>query len=1193
MNSLLKTLLRKQLVLLFLLITSFYLHAQNNNSYSLLWKIEGKGLKKPSYIFGTMHIDDIRAFNFSDAVLPAIESSEKFALEVQPDSILESVLNPKEKNTQKAYLKFKDLLDDKDYKKLSKRFFDVNGYVIEESEETDPDSFIFSLNPNEDKETDKSNFVDFHLLAHAKTMRKDVIGLESIDDQMNTFKNLTESKQKEYILDYLKYDIEDYKKNLEEMTKIYISGDINRINNYLIENKCYDLQLERRNKVMCKSIISVLAKNESLFSAVGAAHLPGKNGLIKLLRAKGYKVTAVEASFTGVKELYKIDTSKMKWNTFKDSNLGYSVKVPSRINTDSTNIININISVDLTNLKCYTFYGLDVREKKKNEDDSTIIARIINKNIEQYKAIETKRESIILDNVSGYLVTMQLDKNQALDSGYSTIKSAYVAKNDIFYQFIILGNPDNIESSSSKKFFNSVKFQEPKPLPKTKPADWINYINDTGAFSIEIPTEPKDLSRKAEILDSEGKTVTYDLNIFFASDIKNNRNYLFRYNDLPLGYKIEDIEASYKEMSKAFLTQAKIIGTPKDIIFKGLKAKEYELLINNKYPSLCILFFRGNRTYLLLSQSSKFDEKISKDERFFNNFKLLDYKDSNLISITEDSFSFNFFKKNKIDIDNEDYSESYIYNSKDYYTKDDNNGNVYTFGFSKLKPYIKIDSLSTIYDNIVNDFKGWNDSIVSKEHIKIKNKNALEFRLYNKKSKFTSRHIQWLDNDFFFIASAYTSKESIESKTTNTILKSYLPIKNNKTIDYYTSKTDRIITDLKSKDSIVFKDAIGAFSYYEFNKKDLPKLYKAVDKEYSSLKNKALVTQAIVNELNNINDENTIPFLKAIYLRKNTPDDLKASIIRSIPKLDYENNISVYKSLFFNTPPIIKTNYPYRLFAPLYDSIPLAIDSYTELLKLNTITNYRKQILDISTRILNSTYNKKNVALSNFKNINKNANEDLADYLSMLNEKEYNYSKHALIYNYLNYYKATANKIDSVSTGNYIDAFTSSLIKANSNTWLSSKAAETRIIHGYKLPKELKKQLLDSMDTRMGLMKAYYKVKTFKKVPKKYKSIDEYVNLSLQEYLESSEEYPTKKELLGQLKIDKKTYYVHNLIYNYENEVDDTSESYLIVTEIDDAVYKKEELKPYPVYTNWEKTTNDWKAQAKALIVETIKNNEN
>lgn len=1193
MNSFSKTLFKKQLILLFLFITSFSLQAQNNDSYSLLWKIEGKGLKKPSYIFGTMHVDDVRAFNFSDAVLPAIESSEKFALEVQPDSILESVLNIKEKNAQKAYLKFKDLLDDNDYKKLSKRFFDVHGYEIEKSDITDLDAFIFSLSPSEDKETDKNNFVDLHLLAHAKTMRKEIIGLESIDDQMNTFKNLTKNEQKEYILDYLKHNIEDYKESLEEITKIYISGDINKINNYLIQNKGYTLQLERRNRVMCKSIINVITKNKSLFSAVGAAHLPGEFGLIELLRAKGYKVTAVEANFTGVKEQYKIDDSKMQWNTFKDSNLGYSVEVPSKITSDSTNIININISVDLTNLKCYTFYALDVRGNKKNENDSTIIARIINKNIEQYKAIKTTRESIIMDNVPGYLVTMELDENEALASDYSTIKSAYIAKDDIFYQFIILGNDDNIESNSSKRFFNSVKFTAPKPLPKVKSTDWISYTYDTGAFSIELPTTPKDLSRKAESPDSTGEMLTYDLNIFFASDVKNNRNYLFRYNDLPLGYKIEDVEASYKEMSKALLTRAKIIGEPKNIIFKGIEAKEYELLIDNKYPSLCILFFRGNRTYLLLSQSSKADEKISIDERFFDSFKLNDFKDSNLVTITEDSFSFNLLKNNRMDIDNEDYSESYIYNSTDYYTRDENNGNVYTFSFSKLKPYFKVDSLNAMYDNIIDDFKGWNDSLVSKEHIKFRNQNALEFRLYNKKSKFTSRHVQWLDNDLFFLASAYTSKESIDSKITNTILKSYLPLKNTKTIDYYSSKTNRIITDLKSKDSIVFKNAIGAFNYYEFNKEDLPKLYNVVDLKYPSLKNKVMVTEAIVNELNNINDENTIPFLKTIYLRKDTSEDLKASIIRSIPKLDYKNNIAVYKDLLFNTPPILKTNYAYSLFVPLYDSIPLAVESYTELLKLNAITNYRKQILNISTRVLNSTYNEKNSILSKFKKVNEHANDDLKDYLNMLKEKEYDYSKHALIYSYLNYYKATANKISFTSTKNPIDAFTSSLIKANSNAWLTSNAAETRIVNGYTLPKELKKQLLDSMDTRMGLMKAYYKVKAFKKVPKKYKSTDAYVNLSLQEYLESSEEYPTKKELLGQLKIDKKTYYVHNLIYNYENEGDDTSESYLIVTEVDDAIYKKEELKPYPIYTNWKQTTSDWKAQAKALIFEKTKNSEN
>ena len=54
-------------------------------SYSqntLLFKISGKDLKQPSYAFGTMHVNDEKAFNFGDAVFDAIEACEVAAFEI-------------------------------------------------------------------------------------------------------------------------------------------------------------------------------------------------------------------------------------------------------------------------------------------------------------------------------------------------------------------------------------------------------------------------------------------------------------------------------------------------------------------------------------------------------------------------------------------------------------------------------------------------------------------------------------------------------------------------------------------------------------------------------------------------------------------------------------------------------------------------------------------------------------------------------------------------------------------------------------------------------------------------------------------------------------------------------------------------------------------------------------------------------
>ncbi len=53
---------------------------------SLLWVITGNGLKKPSYLFGTMHVSNKLAFNLGDSFYNAIRSVEVVALETNPET---------------------------------------------------------------------------------------------------------------------------------------------------------------------------------------------------------------------------------------------------------------------------------------------------------------------------------------------------------------------------------------------------------------------------------------------------------------------------------------------------------------------------------------------------------------------------------------------------------------------------------------------------------------------------------------------------------------------------------------------------------------------------------------------------------------------------------------------------------------------------------------------------------------------------------------------------------------------------------------------------------------------------------------------------------------------------------------------------------------------------------------------------
>ena len=67
------------IILISLVLTSF--------PQSLLWKVTGKDLKEPSYLYGSIHIQDQRVFAFDTTVLTALYSCDAFAMEILMDEL--------------------------------------------------------------------------------------------------------------------------------------------------------------------------------------------------------------------------------------------------------------------------------------------------------------------------------------------------------------------------------------------------------------------------------------------------------------------------------------------------------------------------------------------------------------------------------------------------------------------------------------------------------------------------------------------------------------------------------------------------------------------------------------------------------------------------------------------------------------------------------------------------------------------------------------------------------------------------------------------------------------------------------------------------------------------------------------------------------------------------------------------------
>ncbi|MBK6266426.1 TraB/GumN family protein [Marivirga sp. S37H4] len=260
---------------------------------ALLWKISGNGLEKPSYLFGTIHIICADRYEMSDAVLKAVESVDKIALEVDMDDpalagkMQQISVNPGMKNIQEEIPSDKmELVDSY----LKAKF----GQGIAQLGILKP--FVLSsmiMVSSMDCET-KQYEAEFVKLAQENG--KEIIGLESIEFQVSLFDSLDLQEQIKALVESIENPSEN-NEVLEEMMQAYLAKDLKAIQMNFEKNEEFEGFQEKilfeRNRNWIP-IIKETSKSGSIFYAVGAGHLASDQGVIALLRTEGFKVEAVE-----------------------------------------------------------------------------------------------------------------------------------------------------------------------------------------------------------------------------------------------------------------------------------------------------------------------------------------------------------------------------------------------------------------------------------------------------------------------------------------------------------------------------------------------------------------------------------------------------------------------------------------------------------------------------------------------------------------------------------------------------------------------------------------------------------------------------------------------------------------------------------------------------------------------------------
>lgn len=262
---------------------------------ALLWEISGNDAKKGSYLFGTMHMIEKEFFLFPESLEKIVSKSKSLTTEIGDFS------------DQSGLMKLMMLEEG--------TFFDffnetqTDSILIWAENELGMNEKLFRLSFSKMKPfvvsqmgmqkllsgKTESYEMTFHKIA--KENKLEIIGLETVEEQMSIFDNLTREQQAAMVMETIR-ESDESMDFFREMERVYALQDLDSLYTMITSEEGVisdeeDAFLDQRNERWIPKIEELIATKRT-FIAVGAGHLGGPNGVIRLLEQKGYTLTPVE-----------------------------------------------------------------------------------------------------------------------------------------------------------------------------------------------------------------------------------------------------------------------------------------------------------------------------------------------------------------------------------------------------------------------------------------------------------------------------------------------------------------------------------------------------------------------------------------------------------------------------------------------------------------------------------------------------------------------------------------------------------------------------------------------------------------------------------------------------------------------------------------------------------------------------------
>lgn len=980
----------KKIVVVLIALSPFLLFGQpvKKKKYpSLLWEITGNGLKKPSYLFGTMHVSSKVAFHLADSFYMGIVKADVVALETNPESWQEDMSRYELSEGAASFNRFRggwfNQFDDapREYFTINSLKFGRYDKRIERMLYSSPstiNNLLYRTYGNEASDFEEDTYLDLYIYQCGKKWGKKIAGVENYGESMKLMAEAYKDASKDKNRKQRSFDIDNNFSN-GRLQEAYRSGNLDwldSINRYNSYSAAFDEKfLYKRNEIQANSIDSILKAGHTLFVGVGAAHLPGDRGVIEMLRGKGYRVRPVKMGERDSEHKNQVEKIKVPVNfSTQTADDGiYKVDIPGRFYKfgDDPSLKQSQYA-DMANGSYYMVTRITTNAWMWGHGPDRV-NRII--------------DSLLYENIPGKMISKTaITKNghRGFDITNRTRRGDLQRYNIFITPFEVLvfkmsGTGEYVKTGEeAKKFFNSIQLKEFAPE-----AAWKKYTPSYGGFAVLLPHEPfADKYNDNLLYDAEDKTANTQYRVI-RTDV---HNYHFAEEDtFDLGLMEESFASSDfidRLISRKQTNQA---GYPAlDCKYKGKNGDLY----------LARFIIQGPHYYTLITHGKKETDAM---KNFLNSFEIKplvyatekEQKDTALYYTVKTSV-FPAADKEKLDMpffdsyqgadDDGEGDEMFIRGVyKNKVVTNDTTGEKIFISFFKTPRYeYEEDSVKFSNRNNLSIFGDTSWIVRYKTSYLLQNKTkvfeAVVTDTGSSRTLWTKtfykdgiKHTLLTQGDTLTKPSAFV----------RSFFDSFTPADTLEGMNIFSKKTPLFFEDFMSSDSVTHRRAVKGIDELFFDSADLPRLKKAIEFLNWNEKNYLAVKKSLVSKLVDINTHASADYLKELYYAAGDTIELQYTALQALLGQQTQYSYNVFKEIVSTEPPVININmggsygysadiapsfYPVRSYdeeefmTVLYDSLQLSRTILPDLLPLLNLDDYKYNVMQLLGLLIDSNY---------------------------------------------------------------------------------------------------------------------------------------------------------------------------------------------------------------------------------------------